>query len=552
MKNLAMKRLVRDQSGGVGMIAAAALPMILGFAAFAVDIGSATLETRRLQGLADAAALAAAADPQQAQALAQASVAESGWPRAVTVVATRGDYTRDAAVAPGARFTPSSSATDAVRVSLQTPSPTYFARIFGQRSIPIARTATAARERLAAFSVGSRLAALNGGLLNSYLSALTGSSLSLSVMDYNSLAGADVDLFATLDALRTTASLNALTYQDVLDARVTRSQLLNALANALDGSNASAAGAMRTMATQVSGGSISLNTLIDPGTFGSQASGGRGLVKVNSMAFVSTVLQLAAPSRQVALDLGASVAGLVSTKVWIAIGERPAQSPWIAISDNGTPIIRTAQARIYTEVQVGNLSLPVVGNLVAIKLPLFVELASAEARLSGIDCSTQASRGVTIEAKPNPGQAAIAAVNNTSQLADFQHPVTLSNAKIVDTLLIDVEGRAGLNLGQSEPWQTLRFDNAAITAATPKTVSSGSAVQSVAASLVSNVDLTPVIIGLPLPLGGLLSAVGSQLTILAPLVDGLLNTVTGALGVHYGQADVRVTGMRCGMASLVA
>ncbi|MGH6615486.1 pilus assembly protein TadG-related protein [Sphingomonas sp.] len=550
--NRLAKRLIRNQSGGVGMIAAAALPMILGFAAFAVDIGSATLETRRLQGLADAAALAAAADPQQAQALAQASVAESGWPRAITVVATRGDYSRDANVAPTARFTASSSATDAVRVSLQTPSPTYFARIFGQRSIPIARSATAARERLAAFSVGSRLASLNGGLLNSYLSALTGSSLSLSVMDYNSLVGADVDLFSTLEALRTTASLNALTYQDILDARVTRSQLLNALANALDGSNANAAGSMRALAAQVSGGSISLSTLVDPGTFGTQASGGRGLVKVNSMAFVSAALQLAAPSRQVALDLGANVLGLVSTKVWIAVGERPAQSPWIAISDNGTPVIRTAQARIYTEVQIGNLSLPVVGNLVSIKLPLFVELASAEARLSSIDCSTQASRGVTIEARPNLGQAAIASVNNTNQLANFQQPVTLSTARILQVLLIGVDARAAINLGQSEPWQTVRFDNAAITAATPKTVSSGSAVQSIAASLVSNIELTPVVGPLSLPLGGLVSAVGAQLGVLAPVVDGLLNTVTGALGVHLGEADVRVTGMRCGMATLVA
>ncbi|WP_034160489.1 pilus assembly protein TadG-related protein [Sphingomonas sp. ERG5] len=551
MKRFVKSRLAGDRRGGVGLIAAAAIPMVLGFAAFAVDIGSATLETRRLQGLADAAALAAAADPQQAQALAEASVAEAGWPRAVTVVTTRGNYTSDPSVAPSARFTPNNAATDAVRVSLQTPSPTYFARAFGQTSIPIARSATAARERLAAFSVGSRLASLNGGLLNSYLSALTGSTLSLSVMDYNSLAGVDVDLFSTLDALRTTANINAATYQDILNAQVTRSQLLSALARALDSSNASAAGAMRTMAAQVSGGSIQLNTLIDPGTFGNQGSGGNGLVKVDSMAFVTAALQLAAPSRQVSLDLGASVAGLVSTKVMIAVGERPAQSPWITVTDNGAPIIRTAQARIYTEVQVGNLSLPLIGTLVAIRVPLFVELASAEARLSSIDCSTQASRGVTIEARPNPGQAALAAID-TSQFDNFQRPVALSDARILDTLLLDVDGRAGLNLGQAEPWQSLRFDNAAITAGTPKTVSSSSAVGGIAASLMSNVTLTPHLLGLPLPLGGLLSAVGSQLTILAPIVDGLLNTVTGALGVHYGEADVRVTGMRCGMASLVA
>ncbi|MBV8237496.1 MAG: hypothetical protein JO221_01875, partial [Sphingomonas sp.] len=53
-------RLLRDRRAGVGILIAAALPVVIGMAAFAVDLGAVQLDTRRLQGVADAAALAAA------------------------------------------------------------------------------------------------------------------------------------------------------------------------------------------------------------------------------------------------------------------------------------------------------------------------------------------------------------------------------------------------------------------------------------------------------------------------------------------------------------
>jgi len=202
-------RLSRDRAGGVGLIVAAALPVLLGATALAVDLGSAMLETRQLQGAADAAALAAAADPSRADDLARAEVASAGLPGTIATMTTAGHYDADASVAAASRFVAGGDSANAVRVTLSTPAPTYFARVFGFRSIPLSRTATAAQINLASFSLGSRLAALNGGVVNQYLSALTGSSLSLSVMDYNAQTGANVDLFGFLDALRTTASLQA-------------------------------------------------------------------------------------------------------------------------------------------------------------------------------------------------------------------------------------------------------------------------------------------------------------------------------------------------------
>src|SRR3546814_250882 len=131
--------------------------------------------------------------------------------------------------------------------------------------------------------------------------------------------------------------------------------------------------------------------------------------------------------------------------------------------------------------------------------------------------------------------------------SDLLHP-----AKVLDTLLLDIEARADIDLGAAESWQSVRFEEADIAAGTPKSVESGSAVGGVAQSLAHNVTLTPVLAGIPLPVGSVLGAVGGQLNLLAPTVDGLVNLVTGAAGVHYGEADLRVTGAKCGIARLVA
>ncbi len=543
--------MLADRAGNVSMVLAAGLPLLLAMGAFAIDIGSASLTTRRLQGVADAAALAAAADPDRAQAAAEATVAGSGWSDAITIVATTGTYAADPTRAPDARFAASASGRDAVRVRLESRAPTFFARILGKTSIPIARNAVAARERLAGFSIGSRLASLDGGIVNALLSGLTGSSVSLSVMDYNALAGVDVDLFRYLDALRTTASLDAASYADTLAATVTTPQVLGAMASALDADGKGAAAtALRKLAVQVGSQSLSLDGLIDAGSLGRQSSGGQGLARVDAMAFLTSALQIASGKRQVALDLGAGVAGLASTRLTIAIGDRMQRSPWLTVTDSGTPILRTAQARIYLEVRLLDVGLPGIGTLVGIRVPLFIEMAAAEGRLKAIDCSSAATRGVTLEGRVNAATAAIASVDTTN-LSNFAAPVTLNDARLVDTLLVDVDGRAEVTVGAAEPWQSLTFSEADIAAGRVRTVSSSSPISGTAVSLTDRLQLRPRVLGLPLPLDPLLRAVGSQLAIVAPLLDSVIGVVTGAVGIRYGEADLKVYGMRCGTASLV-
>lgn len=547
-----VRRLVRDRRGGVGLMVAGMMPVLVGFAAFAIDVGAVQLETRRLQGIADAAALAAASTTSGMTQRAQAIVTGSGWQHPVAVRVEQGAYSADPAKAPSARFVASASGADAARVTLESTVPTFFARVLGTREVSIARTATARRQRFAAFSIGSRLASVDAGLLNAYLGALTGSELRLTAMDYEALASAQVDLFALLPLVRSSATLDAVTFRDILTSQVATPKLLDALSQALTGSNqTSAAAAVRQIATVAGGASVSLGTLIDPGPLGGQAAGGTGVAQLDAMALATAILQLAGPRRQVAIDLGASIPGLASTRLMLAVGERAQQSPWIAITDTGTPIVRTAQARAYLETRLSPVALPGLGSLVSINLPVLVELASAEGRLATINCAAGAGRGVTLEGRTDAGSAAIGTIE-TGRLDDFSTALVPARAALVDTLLIDVIGSSRLSLGAAEPWRSLRFSESEIATRAHKTVASSQPLGGIVTSLVGQASLSVQVIGLPIPIDPLLRGVGAALTPIAPALDRLLMTATGTLGVGLGEADLSVTGMRCGQAILVA
>lgn len=545
-----LKWLAEDRHAGIGPLIALAMPVLIGAGALAVDVGSIQLETRRLQGLADAAALAAVNNLPSAQARAEALVGDAGWDRNFTVTTTPGRYVADPSKASGERFTPGALPANAVQVALSTQSPTFLARIFGRHDVAIGRTARAARIDLASISVGSRLAPLDGGLVNAYLSALTGSSVSLSVADYNALAGADIDLLGFVDALNTTADLKLGSYDQILASDVTLPQLVDAVGLAAVDDVLARALLARIAAGMNAGDTVNLSALIDLGPVGAQDRAAAGLVKVNALALLTSVLQLSNGERQVALDIGAGIPGLAQTRVWLAVGQRPENSPWIAIGDGGQPIVRTAQIRVYIETRLANVSLPGLGSLVGVNVPLFVELAEAEARIDAIACPTPATARVDVGARPGLGTIALGEVE-TRRLNDFSRKMTIRTTKLVDTLLIDVEARGVLALGGAEPWQRVSFSAAQIGSGIPQTVSSGAAVRGLTGSLIGSTTLTPRVLGLPIPVGPLLSGVGQTLNVAAPALDGLVNLATGTLGVRYGQADVWVNGVRCGEPMLV-
>lgn len=78
------------------------------------------------------------------------------------------------------------------------------------------------------------------------------------------------------------------------------------------------------------------------------------------------------------------------------------------------------------------------------------------------------------------------------------------------------------------------------------------AARATVSSLLGDTDLSVRAGGLGLSTGVVTSAVNGALSSAASPLDDLLNGLTDLLGVRLGEADVRVNGVRCGGAALVA
>ena len=247
------------------------------------------------------------------------------------------------------------------------------------------------------------------------------------------------------------------------------------------------------------------------------------------------------------LDFGASVPGVSSIEAWLAIGERPNNSPWLAVTASGEPVLRTAQARLYINATVAGGT-----GIASVSLPLFVELASAEARLSKISCPAgENGRKVKIEVKTGVGRAAIAGVDR-ARLDDFKTRLAEAPAAIVALPLVSVTAQAGLDIG-GETWQPVTFNAEDIDTHAVRTAETRDALEAVTASLVGGLKLKVTTAGLGIGLSdaAIQKQVAKALAGAAKPVDDVLNTLTGLLGVHLGEVDVRMNGVRCHATALV-
>ena len=542
-----------ERRGGVTIIVAASMIVLLGFCGFAVDLGGVFLKARKLQGIADLAAMAAAMDLAHADAAAQAT-AKDNLPD-LTVATALGAYAPDPLISPKDRFKPAAVNPNAARVEVSGKAELYFASMFvGRPSLDIHRTATASQVQLAAFSIGSRLASLNGGVANKLLSALTGSTVSLSVMDYNALLSSDVDILSYSKALRLQAGLQAASFDKALQTKVSSGWAISVLGDVLAGEgDAQGAAAIRQIAAAAGDSQrISLAQLIDLGPYGSQdhvggASGTK--ISANAMDVAKSVLTLAAGGRQVKFDLDASVPGLTDVEAWLAIGERPNNSPWLTVDRAGQVTIRTAQMRLYVKATALG-ALGVLG-LKPVTIPIYLEAAQAEAKLSSLECpSAQASQAATLSVRPGLGEIFVAEID-PSRLNDFKTPMATKPATLLDLALVKVTGEADVKIG-GNTWTPVRFTRADINGGVVKTASTTDIAQAATSSLLGNTRLTANVLGFGLNTASITNAVSGVLAQAAAPLDALINNIGGVAGVRLGEADVRVNGLRCHEAALVS
>jgi uncharacterized membrane protein len=246
-----LSRALSATEGSIAVLFALFFMVAMSICALAVDMGSLYLERRTAQGAADLAVLAAASDLDHAEAAARATLAANGFGDLHTLSLVKGRYEVDPDVLPGDRFEAGKLPYNAVRLDAALGGQLYFAKSFmADPEISVSAIGTA--DAQTTFSIGSRLASVNGGVLNALLKSLLGGNVSLSAMDYNAMLGANISLDGLLSALASEIGVTAGTYSDLLGAQVSVASVLDAAAHAAtSGGQAQAAQVLATLQGQV-------------------------------------------------------------------------------------------------------------------------------------------------------------------------------------------------------------------------------------------------------------------------------------------------------------
>lgn len=547
--------LSRSEDGTIAVISAIVMSVMLGFAAIAVDVASIHFDSRRLQGATDLAAIAAASNTANATQAASSTFTDNGGWVLNSLVVETGNYDPSSAKPIDQRFVADQLPINAARVVAHADSPVYFARIFQSDDADIAATAIATRPAEAAFSIGSRLLSLEGGIINAILGQMLGGNVNLRVMDYRSLADVDIDLLKFMDQLAVEADIEAGTYQQVLDADLTAGQILSAMAEtARTDSNLDAAQALEDLAQALSSSTpVDLTRLLNVGKAANAQIGTSsqyGLAAaVNALQMVNALALVSNGTHQVDVDLGATIPGLTNTQLSLVIGEPPQGTSWITVGEKGA-FVRTAQTRIKLVVEVGGTGLLAATK---IRLPVFIDVAYAEGRLAAITCgATPANHQVTVATQPGILNTWIGDVTNFTAVNETP---TVNAAQLVDVAgLVRISGSAHINVGNMSA-QNLVFSATDISNHVYKTAVTQNYTQSLVSSLVGNLTLNVNVLNLPDLLGILANQykalVRALLLPVTPTLDTIVYTTLTTLGIRLGEADVTVHGVRCNNAVVV-
>jgi uncharacterized membrane protein len=567
-----IRRFLSTTSGNIAVMTALTMPVGIVLGAVAIDSASLYTERREAQSLVDLAAITAAANLSKAQTavlttfrengVTDVTVAAAGAPLPSdasgikpTVTITPGRYVGNASAAVATRFQAGATPHNAVKVTYSKTG----TRFFGTALIDpptISTQAIAGAKTEAAFSVGSRLASLNEGIVNSLLSGLLGGNVSLDIMDYNALLSADVSAFSFLDALATNLNIKAGTYSDVLDSTVKVGQIVSAMA-AIPGQDNAVKVALNKLLVGIPAKvTVPLKAVFDIGSAAHLGLGQRpaGLsADVNALQMLMASVVMADGKNQAGVNLKIDLLGLAGASLEIAVGEPPQKSPWYTIGEAGA-VVRTAQTRIKLNVDVaGNLE-PLLGKL--INIPIYAEVAYAEARLTEITCPTgPSSRQVKVAVTPGLADLRIADIKSAA-MKDFTRKPNGDQAKLVNVQLLGlglagVMAHAQVRVGNQNP-QTLTFNNQEITDQVVKSASTRDVTTSLVSSLLGELSLKAQLLFITLDLPkGTLDPLMKILQGVTPAVDTLLYNVLALLGVKVGEADVKVHGATCARSVLV-
>ena len=410
----------RRQRGAVAVFAAVAIIAMLTAMMLAIEVGRVYSAHRELQKAATLAALDAtrvvsgcSATPTQANLdnAVTTSLAFNGYTagRLTSTLTEFGTVQTNAGNLRTLQPTASINAANAARVTLTAPFPTPLIPLLPTTGTSMRVSATASQSALGSLRIGGGVAALNGGVLNSLLSALTGGSASLSLIDYNGLAGVNV----TASQLATALGVSVTDLSDPLKLQTTTPVLSSAL-NGLAGSLSGTASKQVTDSLQNLAGISTNNTPIPLGNILGPVGNIASDVPFVNLQDLVMALALASQADSTGVksielkNIGLDVPGVAIVKVFAKVLQPPQLS---GLGRPGQTKASTAQIKLLVRIDAGsvvsgivtnvnNLAtgvLSLIGSVVGvtitptaapppINLGVDIDLAPATAYLNRLDC----------------------------------------------------------------------------------------------------------------------------------------------------------------------
>lgn len=358
------------------------------FLALVIDSGRLYVEKRRLQRIADMAAIEAMSRDGSCATGTASTYATQNAARNGFVVGSLRKLSvscGQASSSGGLRAlvaTPVGGVDTAIQVvvSDQTPASLVAGGLFGGR---ITLTATAVATKgvpLAALTLRSTVATVDstqGALLNTVVGALLGGAVNVSVLGWNGLIGTQINLLDFLDQLKVDLGLNAGGYNDVLSSNVSVGQVLDTAITVLsrDGSTASttltALSAIKAGAI-VSPVTVQLGKLLNLQT-GTSYSGAD--LSVGLGDFVNAVVQLANGQNAAVVNVPITIPGVAGASVSVQVIEPP------QLSSVGNPALAKADPLGPNKIYVRSAQ---VRSLISVDLPAVSGLSSVITAVSSV------------------------------------------------------------------------------------------------------------------------------------------------------------------------
>ncbi len=378
-------------------------------------------------------------------------------------------------------------------------------------------------------------------ILNRLISPLIGGTVNLDAGGWKGLADANV----TFARLRAALGLTAGSTDQVLDTTVTYRQLLDATASALnaDGSPSSVAAAttVASVASQVSS-SLGLDvTLRDVFQVNGATGSGTDVADatLNVLDIVRGGAYVADTNNFTSFNLSASdvsaIPGFNGATVKVGLIEGPQQ-------ESGPPrdaagydtVAETSQLRVQVEV---DLLVQVTGlGLTAVKVPYYLDVGTARAYLESLSCSGSDSlpSSVTIKAMTEAGTFQLGKASDTS-LGASTDPVP-TTARLVDVAgLVTVDTKSVATVvvpGNSGTMLTFTPDYA-----TAPSQRVGSTSVGLPTAAVSNLTVTALVLGLNAT--AIATDVSTGINNALPGIQSkIVDQLYRSLGVSYAGADV--------------